>query len=115
MVQLVKSPPANAGDTDSIPGLGRSLGGKQWQPTPVFLPGESHGLRSPAGYSPWDHKELDTTEQLSKCAQVHLLPLAQNVATTSRADHGDVSRGREADEEGQRPRSMMLEIKVQRR
>ena len=27
-----------------------------WQPTPVFLPGESHGQRSPAGYSPWDHK-----------------------------------------------------------
>ena len=32
--------------------------------TPVFLPGESHGQRSLAGYSPWGHKELDTTEQL---------------------------------------------------
>ena len=29
---------------------------------PVFLPGESHGQRSLAGYSPWDDKELDTTE-----------------------------------------------------
>ena len=29
------------------------------QPTPVFLPGESHGQRSLAGYNPWDHKELD--------------------------------------------------------
>ena len=29
-----------------------------------FLPGKSHGWRSPVGYSPWGHKELDTTEQL---------------------------------------------------
>ena len=36
-----------------------------WQSTPVFLPGESHGQRSLAGYSPWGHKELDTTEWLS--------------------------------------------------
>ena len=33
--------------------------------TPVFLPGESHGQRSLAGYSPWAHKELDTTERLT--------------------------------------------------
>ena len=32
------------------------------QPTPVFLLGESHGQRSLAGYSPWGHKWLDTTE-----------------------------------------------------
>ena len=30
------------------------------QPTPVFLPGESHGQKSLAGYSPWGHKESDT-------------------------------------------------------
>ena len=30
--------------------------------TPVFLPGESHGQGSLAGYRPWDHKESDTTE-----------------------------------------------------
>ena len=35
---------------------------KKWQPTPVFLPGKSHGWRSLAGYSPWDHKESDMTE-----------------------------------------------------
>ena len=35
---------------------------RAWQPTPVLLPGESHGQRSPAGYSPWGHQELDTTE-----------------------------------------------------
>ena len=39
---------------------------RTWQPTPVFLPGESPWTgRSLAGYSPWGHRELDTTEQLS--------------------------------------------------
>ena len=38
---------------------------KEWQSTPVFLPGESHGPRSLAGYSPWGRKELDTTERLT--------------------------------------------------
>ena len=36
----------------------------KWQPTPVFLLGESHGWRTPAGYSPQGRKESDTTEQL---------------------------------------------------
>ena len=35
---------------------------RQWQPTPVFLPGKSHGWRSLVGRSPWGHKESDTTE-----------------------------------------------------
>ena len=35
-----------------------------WQPTPVFLPGESHGRRSLVGYSPWGCKESDMTEPL---------------------------------------------------
>ena len=35
---------------------------RAWQPTPALLPGESHGLRSLAGYSQWDHKESDMTE-----------------------------------------------------
>ena len=37
---------------------------RKWQPTPIFLPGKSHGQRSLVGYSPWGHKELDTTEWL---------------------------------------------------
>ena len=48
---------------------------RAWQPTPVFLPGESHGLRSLAGYSPWCRKELDTTEatwHAHKCYYSHL-------------------------------------------
>ena len=48
----------------------RSLGWEDplrraWQPTPVFLPGESHGQRSLAGYSPLGCKESDRTEQLT--------------------------------------------------
>ena len=35
---------------------------RKWQPTLVFLPGKSHGQRSLEGYSPWGHKESDTTE-----------------------------------------------------
>ena len=47
-----------------------SLGGegplrKEWQPTPVFLPGEFHEQRSQAGYSSWGCRELDMTEQLT--------------------------------------------------
>ena len=38
---------------------------KKWQPTPVFLPGKFNGQRSLVSYSPWGHKELDTTEQLN--------------------------------------------------
>ena len=38
---------------------------REWQPTPVFLPGEFHGQRSLAGYSPWGCKESDTNERLT--------------------------------------------------
>ena len=37
---------------------------RKWQPTPVLLPGKSHGQRSLVGYSLWGHKESDTTEWL---------------------------------------------------
>ena len=38
---------------------------RAWQPTPVFMPGESHGQRSLVGYGLWGHNMSDTTEQLS--------------------------------------------------
>ena len=50
---VVKNPPANAGDTreeGSIPQSGRPPWRRKWQPTPVFLPGESHGQRGLVGY-----------------------------------------------------------------
>ena len=42
---------------------GRSPGEGKWQPTPVLLPGESHGGRSLGGYSPWGRKESEMTER----------------------------------------------------
>ena len=44
------------------PGVRKTPWSRKWQPTPVFLPGEPHGQRSLVGYSPWGHKESDTTE-----------------------------------------------------
>ena len=45
--------------------VGKILWRREWQPTPIFMPGESHGQRSLGVYSPWGRKELDTTEQLT--------------------------------------------------
>ena len=47
------------------PWVGKILWRRAWQPTPVFLPGESHGQRSLVGYSSWCLKELDRTERLT--------------------------------------------------
>ena len=44
---------------------------RKWQPTPVFLPGESHGQRSLVGCSPWGCTELDTTEATWQQAYTH--------------------------------------------
>ena len=53
----------------SCPFLKQFVNAKLWrrkrQPTPIFLPGESHGQRSLAGYSLWGRKESDTTEATS--------------------------------------------------
>ena len=63
---MVKNPPANTEDlrdAGSIPAWVRKIPWRgKWQPTPVFLPGESHGWRRLEGLSPEDCKELDTTE-----------------------------------------------------
>ena len=46
------------------PWVGKIPWRRKWQPTPVFLPGKSHGQKSLVSYSPWGRKESDTTEQL---------------------------------------------------
>ena len=46
------------------PWVGKIFWRRKWQPTPVLLPGKSHGRRSMVGYSPWGRKESDTTEWL---------------------------------------------------
>ena len=54
----------NAGDIRDRfdPWVGKIPWRRKWQPTPVFMPGESHGQRSLVGYSPRGHKESDLTE-----------------------------------------------------
>ena len=46
---------------------------RQWHPTPVLLPGKSHGWRSLVGCSPWGHEESDTTEGLHFHFSLHAL------------------------------------------
>ena len=65
MALLVRTSPASVRDVrdlGSVSGSGRSPAGGHRQPTPVFLPGESHGQRSLEGYSPQGHKESDMTD-----------------------------------------------------
>ena len=78
---VVKKLPANAGEVrDTVWSLGWEdslektmashssiLQRRQWQPTPVLLPGKSHGWRSLIGCSPWDLEESDTAERLHFC------------------------------------------------
>ena len=45
---------------------------RKWQPTPVLLPGKSHGQRSLVGYSPWGHKESDKTKRLHFHFHTHM-------------------------------------------
>ena len=64
---MVKNQPDNAeltGDVGSTSGSGRPPWRRTWQPTPVLLPGKSHGWRSLVGYSPWGREESNTTKGL---------------------------------------------------
>ena len=70
-----KESACNAGDPGSIPGLGKSAREGNGNPIPGFLPGEFHGQRSLAGYSPWGRKESDTTERLTHMMRVLLSSL----------------------------------------
>ena len=71
---MVKNFPASAGDTRDaglmFPWVRKIPWRRKWQPTPVFLPGESHGQRGLAGCRPWAHQESDRTAvtEQSVCA-----------------------------------------------
>ena len=67
-----KESACNAGDPGSIPGVRKVPCRREWLPTPVFLPGEFQGQRSLAGYDPWGHKELDTTNTFTVDVHVRL-------------------------------------------
>ena len=62
---MIKNLPANAGDIRDVGLISES--GRCPGSTLVFLPGELHGV-----YSPWGHKESDTTERLTRLSVLHL-------------------------------------------
>ena len=87
---VVKNQPSSAGasgDMSSIHASRRSPRGEKWQSTPVFLPGESHGVRNLTVYRTWGHKELDTTKHACMfnwhlgCS--HVLAIANSAAMSS--------------------------------
>ena len=65
-----KESACSAGDLEFDPWVGKIPWRSKRLPTPVFLPGKSHGQTSLVGYSPRGHKELDMTERLT---QTHIL------------------------------------------
>ena len=77
-----KKAPAKAGDQERRFDLwvGTIPWRWKWWPTPVLLPGESHGQRSLVGYSPWDRKESDSIEVTNHVSPVRST-LAQGIAS----------------------------------
>ena len=67
-----KNPLANAGDRGLIPGVEKIPWRRKWQLTPVFLPGESHGERTPTGYSPRVAKSWTQLSNLALHAQASI-------------------------------------------
>ena len=72
------------------PWVGKIPWRRAWQPTPVFFPGESHGQRSPVGYSLQGHTELDTTEATQHTCVTFCGLSDGSVAKNSPANAGDM-------------------------
>ena len=72
------------------PWLGKIPWRRKWQPTPIFLPGESGGRRSLVGYSPRGCKESDTTEQLHFQSDIEVLS-GRSVVKNPSANAADVN------------------------
>ena len=71
---VVKNLPDNSGNCRRqrfYPWIEKIPWRRAWQPTPVFLTGESHGQRRLVGYSPWGHKESDMTEETACICTTH--------------------------------------------
>ena len=80
---MVKNLPAITGgvrDYRSDPWVGKIPWSRAWQPTPIFLPGESHGQRSLAGHSPWGHEEsAQHTHQIVCAVRDHVYHTGKSV------------------------------------
>ena len=96
MAQMVKNPPATWETCIRSPVWEDPLE-REWLPTPVFWPGEFHGQRSLAGYSPWGRKESHMTERLSTAPSWYLSPGAFTLSSKRFScyirDEGTVSGG----------------------
>ena len=85
-----KESACNAGGQKFNPWLRKIPWRREWQSTPVFLPGEFHGQRSLVVYSPQNHEESDTTEQLTlslSFIQTELLFLLHNIYDPQPLEH----------------------------
>ena len=87
-----KESSCNAGDLDSVPRLGRSPGGGHGKQLQYSCLENPHGQRSLSGYSPWGHKQLDTTEGLSTAHSNLLYGISQVVLVVKNplANAGDI-------------------------
>ena len=78
LLRMIAAIPSSALEECGRPGFSPCLGKTPWRrerlPAPVFWPGEFHGL-----YSPWGHKESDTTEQLSLSLHIRENNLKKNI------------------------------------
>ena len=74
-----KDSACNAGDPGLIPGLRRSSGGEHVNPFLYSCLENPHAQRSLAGYSPWDHKELETTELLTSAQCINIKCIMKDV------------------------------------
>ena len=75
------------------PWVRKILWRRKWQPTPILLPGKYQGRRSLVGYSPWDHKESDTTERFYHIFYCFLQPLKKCEKLPSRGGCMETSSG----------------------
>ena len=83
---MIKNPPAM---WETPPWVGKIPWRREWLPTPVFLPGESHGQRSLVGYSPWTSLVAQRLKRLSPIRETWVRslgredPLEKEMATHS--------------------------------
>ena len=81
---MVNNPPPNAGDMGLIPRSGRPHGGGHGNPLHYSCLENLHRQRSLAGYSPWDHKELDVIQATERaCTSQHTYTLRANALILS--------------------------------
>ena len=58
---------------------------RKWQPTPVILPGQSHGQRNWVGYSPWCCKESETTEHTHTHTHILIFHMLEHLEEKTKA------------------------------